>query len=457
MRRSDHTVLVVDDDPSVLDSVRWTLTSADLGPVETCSDPREVLDHVTETTRVVLLDLVMPHKSGEEVLAEVREAHPEVQVVVVTSDARVETVVRCVQAGAADFLAKPVHGELLVSRVRRALEQCALRTEASELRERWQDPTPRNPAAFADILTHDPAMRRIFAYLEVVAPSSEPVLITGETGTGKELAARALHTCSRRRGPFVAVSVAGLDETLFSDTLFGHVRGAYTGSEGARRGAMERAAGGTIFLDEIGDLSEPSQLKLLRVLQEREFHPLGSDQPVPLRARVVAATHRPKATLRPDLYYRLRGYQVRMPPLRERPADLAPLLEHFVAQAATDLRRAPPKVGAGLVRGLRSYPFPGNVRELRALAFHGVAMAGRSLELRDVTHLMEGGHTPGDDLPELGRVLSDDEMTELRRRNILRALEQTRWRVSGPGGAAELLGVAPTTLASRIKRLGIER
>jgi DNA-binding NtrC family response regulator len=211
-------------------------------------------------------------------------------------------------------------------------------------------------------------------YVEAVGPSSNPVLITGETGSGKELIARACHRSSGLSGEFVAVNVAGLDEQLFADTLFGHRRGAFTGANVAREGLLARGEGGTVVLDEIGDLSTGSQLKLLRVLQEREYLPLGSDQSLPVRARIIATTNQPLATLRDpnhfrqDLFYRLAVHHIHLPPLRERRPDVLPLWEHFLARQAELLDRPVPESPSELLDLLMAYSFPGNVRELESLA-----------------------------------------------------------------------------------------
>jgi transcriptional regulator with GAF, ATPase, and Fis domain len=308
-------------------------------------------------------------------------------------------------------------------------------------------------------------MQRLFAYMEVVAVGANPVLVSGETGTGKELFARAIHELSGRRGPFVAVNVAGLDDTMFSDTLFGHRPGAFTGAVGTRKGMIEAAGRGTLFLDEVGDLSEASQVKLLRVLQEREYHTLGDDAPKRLEARVIAATHQDPARLRRDLYFRLRAYHVRIPPLRDRLSDLPPLIHHFVREAAHDLGRKPPVVPERLYRQLSRHDFPGNVRELRALVFDAVARHESGplpvepfLEAMrpsgEVTGASDGN---GDDAILQGDIVPESAWRELERRNLVRALKQANWKISGKGGAAELLEIKPSTLESRMKALAIER
>ena len=372
--RNAVTILAVDDEEAVLNGVRRTLRAEGFENVLMCRDPRDVeplLD--AEPVSLILLDLMMPHIGGRELLERIAASHPEIPVIVVTAEQDVRTAVDCMKSGAYDYLLKPAGGPELMAVISRALEHRELREENARLRSKLLQEELTRPELFDEIITVDAAMFGLFAYLEVIAGGSNPVLICGETGSGKELFARAIHNLSSRRGPFVAVNVAGLDDTMFSDTLFGHKPGAFTGAVGIRKGMIEAAGRGTLFLDEIGDLSEASQVKLLRVLQEREYHTLGDDAPKRLEARVVAATHQDPAKLRRDLYFRLRAYHVRIPPLRERTGDLPSLVNHFVREASHDLDRKPPVVPERLYRSLSHYDFPGNVRELRALVFDAVA------------------------------------------------------------------------------------
>ena len=252
--------------------------------------------------------------------------------------------------------------------------------EYREMSDRVVSGTLRHPQVFSDIVTGDRAMLAIFSYLEAVAKSPQPLLITGESGVGKELIARAAHRLSGCRGRLVTVNVAGLDDTVFADTLFGHVRGAFTGAEQVRRGMVEEAADGTLFLDEIGDLSIPSQVKLLRLIQEGEYFPLGSDLPKRLKGRIIVATHQNLAAregtgaFRRDLYYRLRTHQLRIPPLRERKGDIPLLLDYFLGEAARTLGKKKPTPPRELAQLLVTYEFPGNIRELRGMVFDAVSV-----------------------------------------------------------------------------------
>lgn len=380
-----RTIYIVDDEPKLLRSVALTLRSEGIDPVETLNDGRELFSHLAEQpAAMVLLDLTMPNMDGRQVLARLNVEYPEVPVVILTASNDVDTAVACMREGACDYLVKPVAKDRLISAVGKALEISALREEVNSLRKGLVQPDLRRPDAFHEIVTREPTMLSVFRYLEAVSPTRQPVLITGETGTGKELIARAVHNLSGRAGELVAVNVAGLDDEMFADTLFGHKRGAFTGADRNREGMIHLAGEGTLFLDEIGDLSPNSQVKLLRLLQDGFYHPLGSDQPERLKARVVVATNRPVGSgsdqwMRKDLFFRLRGHHVHLPPLRDRQADLPVLIRHFVVRSAKELKRAAPTTPPELVTLLSNYRFPGNVRELKAMLFDAVARHGRGV------------------------------------------------------------------------------
>jgi two-component system, NtrC family, nitrogen regulation response regulator GlnG len=372
--------LLVDDEPPLLHSASIALRSGGVPDVITLDDSRAVMAVMAErNVGVVVLDLAMPHVAGHVLLEQLVTDYPDVPVIVMTATNDVGTAVQCMQAGAVDYLVKPVEPSRLVSSVKRAVETRALRAELLSLKDRFLTDAPHQREAFAEIVTLSPSLFAIFRYLEAIAGSPQPVLITGETGTGKELMARALHGLSGRPGDLVAVNVAGLDDTMFSDTLFGHTRGAFTGADRPREGLIASAATGTIFLDEIGDLSMASQVKLLRLLQDGSFYPLGADRPRQSRARVVVATNADvvqaveSGRFRKDLYYRLRTHHVHLPPLRRRKGDIPVLVDHFVEKAAGQLGKGVPAVPLALHQLLRTYRFPGNVRELEALVFDAVA------------------------------------------------------------------------------------
>lgn len=372
-------VLVVDDEPHILKTSQLTLNSYGIDAVAVINDSREVLPFLsTQATAAIVLDLHMPHMSGLELLPKLVRDFPQTPVIIMSAIDDLETAVNCMKAGAFDYLVKPVDSERLAASVRKALEIGDLSNELSSLKNRLLNDSLDHPSAFATIITGNKKMRAIFQYVEVIAGSRQPVLISGETGVGKELIARAIHDLSGCRGEFVAINVAGLDDNMFSDTLFGHKKGAYTGADLAREGLIARAEHGTLFLDEIGDLSEMSQVKLLRLLQEKEYYPVGSDIARKSDARLVMATNRDlqkriaEGKFRNDLYYRLCTHQINIPPLRERLDDIPRLLDHILAKASTSLNKKKPTPPPELAVLLSLYSFPGNVRELEAMVFDAV-------------------------------------------------------------------------------------
>jgi two-component system response regulator HydG len=278
-----------------------------------------------------------------------------------------------------DYGGKPCILALTRDITERKQAEEALQMEVTSLKEHLLTDQLKHEEAFSSIVTRSKLMRAIFQYVEAIAESEQPVLITGETGVGKELIAGTIHTVSGRKGELVAINVAGLDDMMFSDTLFGHRKGAYTGADQSREGLIARASGGTLFLDEIGDLNESSQVKLLRLLQERTYYPLGSDMPREADVRVIVATNQniqgliAKGRFRKDLYYRLRAHQIHIPPLRERKDDIPLLLQYFIDEAATSLKKKRPTPTLELLQLLTAYGFPGNVRELRAMVYDALA------------------------------------------------------------------------------------
>lgn len=373
-------VMLVDDEVQALDSFELALRSGNVNNFLRCQDSRDVMPLLAEQDiEVMLLDLRMPHLSGEELLSQITTDFPHVPIIVITGADDVETAVKCMRAGAFDYIVKPVERSRLVASVKTALELRELQRQNQLLRAHVLSDQLADPEPFAEIITTSKMMRSIFQYIEAIANSPQPVLLTGETGVGKELAARAIHTVSGRQGAFIAINVAGLDDNVFADTLFGHRKGAFTGADQTRNGMVEKAEEGTLFLDEIGDLSPASQVKLLRFLQDGEFFPLGSDVAKRSNARVVVATNQELETLkdsgkfRKDLYYRLRIHQVHIPPLRERKEDLPLLLDHFLEKTAKTLGKKKPTPPNELITLLGAYHFPGNIRELESVIFDAIS------------------------------------------------------------------------------------
>ncbi len=430
-----------------------------------CTDSREVMGLLQRNDySLVLLDLNMPYLGGEELLKGIKETYPELPVIIISGMNQIDTAIRCVKSGAEDFYVKTDERQRVVTGLLRVLKQQQLQHENSRLAASLLQRKLESHSAFAAVVTCSDKMHAIFSYVLAIANSREPVLIVGESGTGKELVARAVHQLCCPNDPWVAVNVAGLDDMVFSDTLFGHVRGAYTGADQNRKGMVEQAGNGVLFLDEIGDLAESSQVKLLRLLQEGEYFPLGSDRPQKCRARIVVATNvdlvarESAGSFRRDLLYRLGSHRIVVPPLRERKEDLPLLLEAFLFEAATSMDKNKPTVPAELVALLSTYTFPGNVRELRAMAYDAVsvhtggvmsmarfkvAIDGCELSLKfENTTANDNGEKVkfGVELPtlkEVGGFLVDEAMQRSKGNQSL---------------AARLLGVTPQALSKRLKK-----
>jgi len=374
-------VLIVDDDEEMQASYGYVLKSHGINNILKCTDSRKVDRLLSDTiVQIVLLDLNMPHISGKELLPTLVQKYPDTPVIVVTGVDEVKTAVQCMREGAFDYMVKPIDETALITSSRRAFEVREIRRENALLKEHLLSADLKHADAFSQVVTSAKSMHGLFQYVEAVASTPQPILITGETGTGKELIAKAIHDVSDRAGKFVPVNIAGLDDNIFSDTLFGHVRGAFTGASDARKGLIEQASGGTLFLDEIGDMNSTSQVKLLRLVQEREYFQLGSDTPKRTDARFVVATNRDLQTemragrFREDLFFRLRSHLIHVPPLRERVDDIPLLVDRFLSEAADSMGKRKPTPPNELFTLLSVYHFPGNVRELEAMCYNATSL-----------------------------------------------------------------------------------
>lgn len=462
------SVLIVEDDDIVRDAHCAVLETAGIEQdLLTLSDGADVIPTIrSRDVGVVLLDLSLPGTSGERVLASIREENPHIPVVIVTGSDEIGSAVRCMKAGAFDYLEKPVEPSRLVATVRTALEMRSLQIENRLITDRFLGRNREIGPAFRSIVTQDQGMIATFKYAEAIARSPKVVLITGETGTGKELFARAIHRASGRPGELLAVNTAEFDETMFSDVLFGHRKGAYTGAEERRKGIVEAAGAGTLFLDEIGDLGLRVQAKLLRLLESGEYLPIGTDEPSRTSVRVIAATNRDlesavaDGSFRRDLFFRLSVHRVRIPPLREREGDLPLLFDHFLAKAAADIGLpSVPRYDRGVLSDLEKYDFPGNVRELENLVYDAVSGSpGGTLDghrFRDLPR-RSAPHTSPETGGSAGQECSGDQFPrdlpsarELQDRLYRAAMERTGGSQSA---AARLIGVSQQTLSNWARR-----
>lgn len=374
-----HPVLLIDDALPSLLTMKELLEEAGITHTLTCNDSREVERLLMEqSVSLILLDLCMPHINGEDLIPLIKRFQPEIPIIITTVTEDAEVVVRCIKKGAYDYLIKHKLKTRIQTVIQNALEVSELRQTRKSLEKKILAPHIEQPEFFSHIITCNPAMYAIFEYIEAVSRSSETVLVTGESGTGKECLAKAIHKASGRKGEFVAVNVAALDNTQFTDTLFGHGAGAFTDAKGPRKGLVELAQGGTLFIDEIADVSLDAQQKLLRFLEEKEYRPLGIDHVHFSNAKVIAATNKNIQQLiklgqfRHDLFYRLNTHAIQIPPLRERKEDIPLLINFFAEKTALENNLKVPAVPDAVCQLLTFYAFPGNVRELRSLIIDAV-------------------------------------------------------------------------------------
>lgn len=454
-------VAILDDDADMRDLLVEQLHSEGYAAQAT-GQPNEAVDLVLSGDADVLLtDLRMPGPSGIDICQHVHDARPDVPVIVMTAFGTVDSAVNAIRAGAHDFLSKPFELEQLLLRLERAFEHRHLTDEVRRLRRVTGD-----VPGFEGMIGTSTPMQRLYDLIERVGRAEVSVLILGESGTGKELVARALHQVSRRRsGPFVPLNCAAVPEALLESELFGHARGAFTDARTERKGLLREADQGTVFLDEIGDLSGPLQPKLLRALQERRVRPVGGDTEVPINARIIAATHHHLKDLvesgqfRQDLFYRLAVITVEVPPLRERGDDILLLAEVLAERTAQREQRPPPCFSDDVLRCMRNYSWPGNVRELSNCIERCIALAEGTILVSHLPPEIADSCTPEHCGPpsEQDRTESDAKaptflpLFEVERRHILRVIDAVDGNKSQ---AARMLGIDRKTLQARLVRYG---
>ena len=445
-------LLIVEDKESLAQMLRETVESDGL-EADVASNGSEAMRWLAEGRRyiAVLTDLRMPGADGVAVLRQARESDPDCPVIVMTAFGTIENAVEAMKLGAYDFLQKPIDVDHLLLLLRRCREHRELRHENLLLKEEFQK-YYRLPAIVGD----SPKIREVSQSIQRVSPTDSTVLLQGESGTGKELFARAIHQLSPRRDrAFVAINCAAIPDTLVENELFGHEKGAFTGASARQLGKFELADGGTIFLDEIGELGLGVQSKLLRVLQERRFERIGGTAPIDVDVRIVLATNRDlgqavrQGSFREDLFFRINVFPVIIPPLRVRREDLDALIDYFLQRFARELNRPNLRISAEARARLRRYDWPGNIRELQNCIERAAILCDRnSIEPRDV-HL--GTIDTAGESPDLSGTLQE-ALARVERTKIVAALAQTASRAD----AAQLLGITPRTLASKLKELSID-
>jgi DNA-binding NtrC family response regulator len=453
-------ILLVEDKESLRRVLRLTLEAAGYS-VNEAEDARVAAQALArEPYRLVLTDLRMPHGSGLDILRAARATDPDLPVILMTAYGSIDEAVQAMKDGAHDFLQKPVDSNHLLLLVGRALEQARLRTENILLREEWS-----KRYGFPRIVGESEAIKRAVAETQRVAQTDTTVLLLGESGTGKELFARAVHHLSpRRSGPFVAINCAAIPETLIESELFGHEKGSFTGATARRPGKFELAAGGTIFLDEIGELPLSAQSKLLRAIEEKTVDRVGGRAPVNVDVRVVAATNRDLQTaaeagaFRRDLFFRLAVFPIVIPPLRERDEDAVLLARHFAAQLGRELRRREAILGPEAAAAVRRHTWPGNVRELEnaveraCILADSVELSAADLGLREAAAAGEEDAASHLDLSGTLAEAVERATRAVERRKIADAL---RHHEGNKTRAAEELAVSYKTLLTKIKEYGL--
>jgi DNA-binding NtrC family response regulator len=463
-------ILIADDDQIVARSLAAFLEEEGYD-AETVPSGTAALERLADPSLpridVLVCDVSMPGVHGMDVLRACVERHPDVVVMMLTAYGTIEAAVEAVRAGAADYLTKPVVDNELRIGLQRALRQRAILTENTNLRAQLDE-----RFGLENIIGHDHRMLRIYDLIRAVAPTKSTVLMSGESGTGKSLIARAIHTLSpRRSAPFVELACGSIPETLLESELFGHVKGAFTGAHADKQGKFLAAHGGTLFLDEINSASPAMQLKLLRVLQERKFEPVGSNETIEVDVRVVLASNQPLEDLvaqglfRQDLYYRINVVRIDLPPLRERACDIPHLAKHFLEKHARELGKQLVGFSDEALAAIERYPFPGNVRELENIVERAAVLSTRpTIGLDDLPqHVVEGspvfaprpsGETPDAHDARWTPTPLAVALEEPERRIIRKALDANNWNRQK---TAEDLGINRTTLYKKMRALGLDR
>jgi DNA-binding NtrC family response regulator len=452
-------VLIIDDEEIVRKSAKKILGDYALTAVP--GGKQGLRELRKEPFDLVLTDLRMPGMDGMEVLKHVKDISPETEVIIITGYGTVKGAVEALRHGAYDYIEKPFTPEALQNVVKRCLEQRRLRMENLMLRQQVHA-----LYSMENIVGNSKPMQRVFELIATVAPTGSTVLLTGESGTGKELVARAIHYNSPRRdGPFIAVDCGTIAESLMESELFGHTRGAFTGAVTTEKGLLDLADGGTVFFDEIAELSPPTQARLLRVIQEKEFRPVGGRTPVKVDTRVIAATNRDlesmvrEGAFREDLYYRLNVFPIHVPPLRERKEDIPALTHYFMKKYSEETGKEVTHITLEAMKRLTANDWPGNVRELENAVHRAVILAtGKTLRPENIaaTEEAEEEHVPAtsQELKKRKKKLREESVEEVERAFVLNALKRNKWNVTR---AAEDVGMQRPNFQALVKKYHLSK
>jgi DNA-binding NtrC family response regulator len=441
-------ILVVDDEFSVRDSLyNWFKTEG--YRADTAEGGMEALKKLQESPwDIVLVDIKMPGMDGMELQRHIKKIDSGIVVIVITAYATVDTAVEAMKEGAYDYLSKPVDPDKLSILIRNAVNQRRLVAENLQLRQKVEELSLQD-----EIVGESPQIKKILEMIDTVAKTDATVMIRGESGTGKELVAQALHSKSNRRYfPIISINCGAFPEGLLESELFGHEKGAFTGAQYKRKGKLEMANGGTIFFDEIGNITMKMQMDLLRVIETKQFTPLGSNKVVNVDFRVVAATNTDlekkvaEKEFREDLYYRLNVFSIQLPPLRERPADIPLIARYFLEKYARSMNKKVTDISPESMKVLVQYDWPGNIRELRNTIERALVVVGKKnrIEVDDLNLLFLPKTEP------LGR----NSLEEVEKAHIKRILEQSEWNISR---SAEILKIDRVTLYNKIKKYDLQR
>lgn len=446
-------ILIVDDEPSYLELMKGLLNQEGYSNVLTEENPLKVLPLLERTdVELILLDIFMPQMNGLDLLEKIYAEFPSIPVIVVTAVNEVQIALKAVKLGAYEFITKPPDTNRLFITIKRALGQRLLESERDSLRKALQDKRSDHKV-FSDIITDSTNMFKVFEFVEIFAPTNEIVLIAGETGTGKDMIAKKIHDLSpRREKPFIAVNLASISTSLFESELFGHRKGTFTGATDDKKGYFEAANGGTIFLDEIGELPQELQGKLLRTIQYGEIYRIGDSKPVNLNLRIISATNKDlldavnKKQFRADLYYRINRGFIHLPPLRKRGDDIIILAEHFLELSNKTYNRNVLGFSDEVMYTLKNYNFPGNVRELENMIMNAVAKTNNQEYIEEID-IPAATVKQVERKPGKTKLITLDSAVEEHIQNVMKSVGNSVQR------AAPILGVSERTLQRRLKNI----